>query len=432
MARSVGPELDDLQRLIRRLQTDEIDSSGKSDSTAKPDTAPNLTVVPAASKPGRSPEKTTVAATPTTSQGLVLSSLSNRDAPTETSSLSAEAADALEDGTAETAELKTYRGTLRGADSVQTTLQELVELRTPEPHRARELLELARRDGEAGGIEHHSAHANPPFQGQHAERNGFNVSLIVAVAIATLVSTIASVYLLLTFAVKPPTAPTPAASSTASPAPVRPVEANPALASRPYPLPVDPPTNPALNLSEPSSIRAGTPAAVAPAAEPAVGSGSLPPSSAPGAPGAAEAGRPGDASAGAPSATSAIMVPTIAAAPAPAVIVSPLTVEAVWLANRGTPFNLPVVITVEPGLATQLLISGLEAEAAISNGLEILPGTWLIDQNDVSRAQLERGAGAKPSLPVDVQLRSADGQLIARKYVLLKSEPVGPPAGAAE
>ena len=410
MARSVGPELDDLQRLIRRLQTDEVDSSEKSDSAAKPDTAPNLTVVPTALKPAESPEKTTVATTATTSQALVLSSLSIRDGAIVTSTISAEAADADEDG--EITELKTYRGALRGADSVQTTLQELVELRAPEPPRARELLELARRDGEAGGIEQ----ASPPFQ--RAERNGFNVSLIVAVALATLVSTIASVYLLMTFAAPPPAMPTPAAGSTATvtqptvnQATVSPPEANPVLASRPNPLPVDPPT---------------PPAAVAPAAEPA-------PEAVPSGPSvAAEAGRPGDASSDAPSVASAITVPTRAAPPAPAVKVSPLTVEAVWLANRGTPFKLPVTITVEPGLATQLLISGLEAEAAISNGLEILPGTWLIDQKDVARASLERGAGAKPSLPVDVQLRSADGKLIAREYVLLKSEPAAPPAGAAQ
>jgi len=417
MARSVGPELDDLQRLIRRLQTHEVDSSGNLDSAAKPDTAPNLTVVPTALKPPESPEKTTVATTATTSQALVLSI---RDGAIVTSAISAEAADADEDGG--TTELKTYRG----ADSVQTTLQELVELRAPEPPRARELLELARRDGEAGGIGHYSPQASPSLQAQHAERNGFNVSLIVAVALATLVSTIASVYLLMTFAAPPPAMPTPAASSTATvtqptvsqpsvnPATVSPPQANPVLASRPIPLPVEPPT---------------TPAAAAPAAEPAPGSEPVPPSCSSR---AAEAGRPGDVSSAAPSADPAITVPTPVAPPAPAIKVAPLTVEAVWLANRGTPFKLPVTITVEDGLATQLLISGLEADAAISNGLELLPGTWLIDQKDVARASLERGAGAKPSLPVDVQLRSADGKLIAREYVLLKSEPAGPPAGAAQ
>ncbi len=418
MARSVGPELDDLQRLIRRLQTDEVDASGDSDSVTKPDSAPNLTVVPTALKPAASPEKTAVATTSTTSQALVLSSLSNRDETIETSAISAEAADAHEDGVAE---LKTYRGALRSADSVQTTLQELVELRAPEPPRARELMELARRDGEAGGIEHHRPQASPSLQAPHAERNGFNVSLIVAVALATLVSTIASVYLLMTFAAPPPPAPTPAASPiatasqpTVNPATVSPPEANPVLASRPNPLPVDPPT---------------TPAAVTPAAEPAPGSEAVLPS---GSSRAAEAGQAGDASSALQSAAPAITEPTRVAPSAPAIKVAPLTVEAVWLANRGTPFKLPVTITVEPGLATQLLISGLEAEAAISNGLEILPGTWLIDQKDVARASLERGAGAKPSLPVDVQLRSADGKLIAREYVLLKSEPTGPPAGAAQ
>ncbi len=80
----------------------------------------------------------------------------------------------------------------------------------------------------------------------------------------------------------------------------------------------------------------------------------------------------------------------------------------------GAPLQVPFVLSNDKFADSQLLIGGLESSASIRGGIEVAPGTWLIDVNKLAKSLLVRGKDAPAHIPLSIELRSSSGEVIER------------------
>ncbi|MEQ1669953.1 MAG: hypothetical protein ABL893_03760, partial [Hyphomicrobium sp.] len=90
-----------------------------------------------------------------------------------------------------------------------------------------------------------------------------------------------------------------------------------------------------------------------------------------------------------------------------------------WVVPFGASIQLPVIQAGGDQTASQLLIFGLEPGASMRDGIEIVAGTWLVESDKVSVAQLSRGATAPARVPLLIEVRSAAGTAIEQHHVNL-------------
>ena len=82
-----------------------------------------------------------------------------------------------------------------------------------------------------------------------------------------------------------------------------------------------------------------------------------------------------------------------------------------------------VLDPLHAGAGLRLLIGGLEPGATITNGIEILSGTWMIEMPDLPRARLERGSRVSEHTTLDIELRTEEGELVRRATLQLRATP---------
>jgi len=95
-----------------------------------------------------------------------------------------------------------------------------------------------------------------------------------------------------------------------------------------------------------------------------------------------------------------------------------------WAIPAGARASLP--LSVEPAAAANdhyVLLSGLEPDAFVSAAIEIIGGTWMVRGTDLMVAEIERAASAPDQVPVLIELRANDGVVVGREDVMLGLQP---------
>ncbi len=99
-----------------------------------------------------------------------------------------------------------------------------------------------------------------------------------------------------------------------------------------------------------------------------------------------------------------------------------------WVVPAGARRPLPLVFNPPaPAEGYRLLISGIEEDASVAGGTEIVAGTWMVEGGRLGQAQLERGDKPPARLQVALELRTADGAALARHSMTLLTSPDGAP-----
>lgn len=156
--------------------------------------------------------------------------------------------------------------------------------------------------------------------------------------------------------------------------------------------------------------------------------------------GTADAGRPAEPAppAAATPAPAAVTPPTevAAAAPVPAPpVYAPeeprkrlLAAPETWVVPAGARRPLPLVFNPPTSAeGYRLLISGIEDDATVAGGTEIVAGTWMVEGTRIGQAQLERSDKPPARLRLAFELRAADGAALARHGMTLLTSPDGAP-----
>jgi TPR repeat protein len=85
---------------------------------------------------------------------------------------------------------------------------------------------------------------------------------------------------------------------------------------------------------------------------------------------------------------------------------------------------IPLVID-PPSAVTDhyVLIEGLERDAFVSRGIEVLGGTWMVRGADLDAAEIERSTSAPERAVINLELRHVDGSIVGRQSVSLIAAP---------
>lgn len=103
-----------------------------------------------------------------------------------------------------------------------------------------------------------------------------------------------------------------------------------------------------------------------------------------------------------------------------------------WIVAPGNRLALPV--RIEPPSSAPLyyvLVNGLEPDALITTGMEVVNGTWLIRGPDLGTAEIVRATTAAPSSSARIELRALDGIVVAQQMVTLVASEAAAAAAAA-
>lgn len=97
-----------------------------------------------------------------------------------------------------------------------------------------------------------------------------------------------------------------------------------------------------------------------------------------------------------------------------------------WGIGAGRRMAIPLVIDPPSAVADHyVLIEGLERDAFVSRGIEVLGGTWMVRGADLDAAEIERSANAPERAIINLELRHFDGSIVGRQSVSLMAAPHG-------
>lgn len=97
-----------------------------------------------------------------------------------------------------------------------------------------------------------------------------------------------------------------------------------------------------------------------------------------------------------------------------------VVVPAVWSAPAGHGTRLALVF--EPAGEAHhhhVLVSGIEASAFITKGIEIIAGTWMLHAADLAEAMIVRQANAAEKTSVTIELRTDSGTVVSWHELIL-------------
>jgi len=95
-----------------------------------------------------------------------------------------------------------------------------------------------------------------------------------------------------------------------------------------------------------------------------------------------------------------------------------------WAIPAGTRGSFPLSFE-PPSVAGDhyVLLSGLEPDAFVSSAIEIIGGTWMVRGADLMAAEIERAVNAPEQVTVLIELRANDGVVVSREEVVLGLRP---------